>query len=118
MTSESERDARRIDDLLDMLRDIREHLRIGWEAFSRDRDTQKVVAYDLMILGEAAGKLSKRTQEANPGIPWDDMVDYRNELLHEYQHLDLEGTWNLVTQKLPALERRLRRARVAPPGPG
>lgn len=117
MTTESDRDARRIDDMLDVLRDIREHLRIGWEAFSRDRDTQKIVAYDLMILGEAAGRLSRRTQKANPGIPWDDIVEYRNDLIHEYQRIDLEGTWDFVTQKLPALERRLRRARVAPTRP-
>ena len=114
MSGAIERDRRRIDDMLEMLRDIREHLRIGWEAFSRDRDTQKVVAYDLMILGEAAGKTSKRTQKANPRVPWDDIVDYRNALIHEYQSLELAGTWDFTVHRLPELERRLRRARLPP----
>ncbi len=116
MSAAVERDRRRIDDMLEMLRDIREHLRIGWEAFSRDRDTQKVVAYDLLILGEAASKTSRRTQKANPRVPWDDIVDYRNALIHEYQRLDLEGTWDFAVHRLPELERRLRRARVPPGG--
>ena len=30
MSGAIERDRRRIDDMLEMLRDIREHLRIGW----------------------------------------------------------------------------------------
>ena len=112
LTSEEERDQRRLDDMLDMLRDIREHLRAGKEAFFGNRDTQKIVAYDLLILGEAANKVSKRTQKANPQVPWRAIVEYRNDLIHEYQSLDLEETWEFVVRTLPSLERRLRRARV------
>lgn len=112
MSEEQGRDERRVDDMLDMLRDIREHLRLGREVFFRDKDMQKVVAYDLLILGEAANKVSKRTQKANPGIPWTDLVEYRTDLIHEYQTLDLEGTWEFSQRTLPALERRLRRVRV------
>ena len=112
MTEEVERDQRHLDDMLDMLRDVREHLRAGKDAFLSNRDIQKIVAYDLLILGEVANKVSQRTQKANPLIPWTRIVEYRNTLVHEYQSLDLEGTWESVVRDLPALERRLRRARV------
>lgn len=110
-------DSRRIDDMLEMLADIRRMLRMGRDVFSRDTTVQKAAAYDLMILGEAASKVSKRTQRANPAVPWSLLVNSRNELIHEYGQLDLEATWQFVQARLPRLEHRLRRVRVALPEP-
>jgi uncharacterized protein with HEPN domain len=98
--------------MLDMLRDIREHLRAGWAMFSRDRDLQKVVAYDLMILGEAASRVSKRTQRLNPRVPWTQLANYRNELIHDYGSLDLKDTWEFAQRELRGVERRLARVRI------
>ena len=107
-------DARRVADMVEMLDDIRDRMRPGWDAFSGDVTQQKVVAYDLMVLGEAASKVSRRTQSANPKVPWTVIVEYRNELIHEYGSLDLKATWEFVTHRLPGLERDLRRVRVVP----
>lgn len=112
MTGAADADQGRIDDMLDMLRDIREHLRSGWELFQRDRDAQKVVAYDLMIIGEAATKVSKRTQSANPTVPWSKLASYRNSLIHGYGSLDLRDTWEFVQHELRGLERQLARVRI------
>ena len=112
MTTEG--DARRVADMVEMLADIRDRMRAGWIAFSGDATQQKAVAYDLMVLGEAASKVSRRTQAANPKVPWTTVVEYRNELIHEYGHLDLKATWEFVIQKLPGLERDLRRVRAIP----
>lgn len=57
MTTPAE-DARRLSDILDHLRSIRTEVRVGREAFSEDRRAQKIVAYDLMIVGEVASKVS------------------------------------------------------------
>jgi uncharacterized protein with HEPN domain len=108
-------DAGRLDDMLEMLEDIRRQMRIGWEGFSRDPNVQKVIAYDLMILGEAASKVSRATQRANPKVPWSEMVNLRNELIHEYGRLDLKSTWQYVQHRLARLEQRVRRARAARP---
>jgi len=106
-------DQGRLDDILDKLRDIREHLRVDRGVFERDRDLQKIVAYDLMIIGEAASKVSKRTQKANPKVPWTELVEYRNDLIHEYGSLDLKDTWEFVQRDLREVERRLARVRIA-----
>jgi uncharacterized protein with HEPN domain len=116
MTPETTADQRRIDDMLDMLRDVREQLRIGRDAFTRDRNAQKVVAYDLMILGEAAGKVSQRTKKRNPLVPWTELSEYRKELIHKYGNLALEETWEFAQRDLRSVERRLSRVRVVPPG--
>lgn len=114
MTRSLVSDQGRVDDMLDMLRDIREHLRIGWSVFSRDRDLQKVVAYDLIIMGEAATKVSKQTQRSNPSVPWTHLATYRNELIHEYGGLDLKDTWEFVQKELRGIERKLARVRINP----
>ena len=114
MSVRSRGDAQRIADILEHLGSIRGEMRIGKEAFRRDPRAQKIVAYDLLIVGEAASKVRRATQRANPGIPWSELVGYRNLLIHEYGDLDLEETWVFVRDALPNLERRLRRARVAP----
>ena len=105
-------DQGQVDDMLDMLRDIREHLRVGWEIFARDRDLQKVVAYDLMIIGEASSRVPKRTQRRNPSVPWSHLANFRNELLHEYGGLNLKDTWDFVQTELRGLERKLARVRI------
>lgn len=106
------RDRRRIDDIIQHVTSIRAELRVGREEFQADDRAQKVVAYDLMIVGEAAGKISKRTQGANPKVPWRDLVEYRNDLIHDYQTLDVDATWIFVRDVLPGLERRLRSAKI------
>ncbi|MCI4324189.1 MAG: DUF86 domain-containing protein [Thermoplasmata archaeon] len=116
MTDPTTADQRRIDDMLDMLRDIREQLRVGREVFVRDRNLQKVVAYDLMILGEAASKVSQRTQKRNPKVPWTELATYRNELIHEYGSLALEETWEFAQRELRQIEKGLGKVRVMPPG--
>jgi len=107
-----DRDARRISDIIEHLESIASELKIGRDAFKADRRVQKIVAYDLAIIGEAASKVSKRTQQANLQIPWTDLVEYRNDLLHEYQTLALDQAWVFARDVLPGLERRLRRIRV------
>lgn len=113
MTPSIEKDQRRVDDMLDKLRDIREHLRIGWEVFSRDKDLQKVVAYDLMIVGEAASRVSRSTQRRNPKVPWSRLAEYRNQLIHEYGGLDLKEAWAFAQDELRNLERHLSRVRLS-----
>ena len=112
MTPGPGEDQGRIDDILDLLRDIREHLKVGWEVFSRDRDLQKVVAYDLVIMGEAVTKVSKQTQKRNPRIPWTALAEYRNALIHEDTGLSLADTWEFVQKELRGVERKLSRVRV------
>lgn len=44
----------------------------------------------LEILGEAASRVSAETREANPQIPWREVVSTRNRLIHAYFDIDLD----------------------------
>jgi uncharacterized protein with HEPN domain len=112
VSAPSRGDAQRIADILEHLESIRAELRAGKDAFFGDERAQKIVAYDLTVIGEAASKVSRATQAAYPRIPWTDLVEYRNDLIHEYAALGLRETWNFARDELPGIERRLKSARV------
>ena len=62
-------DLQRIADMLEHLESIRAETRVGKDAFRADSRAQKVVAYDLLTIGEAGAKVSRSTQRANPSVP-------------------------------------------------
>ena len=43
---------------------------------------QHLFVRNLEILGEAASRVSAQVREAHPEIPWRDMADMRNRLIH------------------------------------
>ncbi len=57
----------------------------------------------LEIIGEAARRVSRDTQDAHPEIPWDQMIGMRNRLIHEYFRVNLVTVWETVQDDLPPL---------------
>lgn len=74
-----------------------------WEEFARSELHQSAVMRPLEIIGEAAGRVSKQTQVAQPEIPWEQMIGMRNRLIHEYFRVDLRTVWETVQDDLPPL---------------
>lgn len=73
------------------------------EDFKRDRLRYSAVIREFEIIGEAVGKLSPELKASAPHVPWQDIKDFRNLLIHEYFGVDLEIIWNTVQDDLPAL---------------
>jgi uncharacterized protein with HEPN domain len=57
----------------------------------------------LEIVGEAAARLSPKTRDAHPEIPWPDIIGLRNRLIHGYDIVDFDILWDIVHDDLPAL---------------
>ena len=62
---------------------------------------------DIEIIGEAAGKVSLETRKQCGEIPWLDIIDMRNHLIHAYFDVDLNIVWDTVTKDLPPLIKEL-----------
>lgn len=62
------------------------------------------VMYKLIIIGEAVRQLSPELQEANPHVPWAQVVAFRNRATHAYMSTD----WSMVYEiaSVQALELR------------
>jgi uncharacterized protein with HEPN domain len=71
--------------------------------FSEDAKTQSAVLHQVMVLGEAANRLSETFREEHTEIPWRLMIGMRNRLIHGYDDVDLDEVWNTATRDVPAL---------------
>ena len=71
--------------------------------FCDDRKTYSAVIREFEIIGEAVGKLPQDLKEQYPTVPWQDIKDFRNVLIHEYFGIDLELVWQVIFEELPIL---------------
>lgn len=78
------------------------------DGFLKDAKTQAAVIHEILILGEATKRLSEDVTNAHPSIPWRRMAGMRDKLIHEYDRVDLNLVWEVVTSELPRLVERLR----------
>jgi uncharacterized protein with HEPN domain len=58
---------------------------------------------NLEILGEAASRISQEMRQTHPEIPWRDMADMCNRLVHAYFDIDINVVWRTVQEALPSL---------------
>lgn len=68
-----------------------------------NRQLTLALVKDIEIIGEAASKVSQETKTNYPAIPWLDIINMRNRLIHAYFEIDLEIVWDTVTKDLPPL---------------
>jgi uncharacterized protein with HEPN domain len=68
-----------------------------------DRPLQHLLVGDIMILGEAAPRVSTSLRDSHPEIPRRDMIDTRNRLIHAYFRINLALVWKTVSDDLPRL---------------
>ncbi len=69
----------------------------------KDRKLVLSIVHLVEIIGEAAGKVSKKFQDAHPEIPWPVIIGMRNRLIHAYFDVDLDRVWDTVRDDLPPL---------------
>lgn len=68
-----------------------------------DRRTQAAVLYEIIVMGEAANRLSDDFRASHANIPWKDIIGMRNILAHQYDKVDADEVWNVVHRELPGL---------------
>ena len=59
-------------------------------AFLDDELTQSAVLHQILVLGEAAKRLSSEFRAGHPDVPWSDMAGMRDRLIHAYEAVDLD----------------------------
>ena len=65
------------------------------------------VVRGLEIIGEAASKVSQAYRNDHPELPWRDMIDMRNKVIHEYLSVEYSVVWKTATEDLPLLKRQI-----------
>jgi len=94
----------RVEDILEAIERV-----LSWtegsslDEFEEDDRTIQAVAYNLLIIGEAASAIPESVQRRYPEIPWAKMRGMRNLLAHEYHDVDPAIVWQTVQSNLPQL---------------
>lgn len=81
---------------------------VSFEQFIRNDEKQAAVFGALIILGEAANRVSTAGQMQHCDIPWRQIIATRNRIVHGYDDVDWQIIWDIATVELPLLLRQLR----------
>jgi uncharacterized protein with HEPN domain len=76
---------------------------VTYDIFCRERMRISAVVREFEIIGEAVGKLPETIKANYPDVPWREVKDFRNMLIHEYFGVDLQIIWNTIQMDLPLL---------------
>ena len=63
---------------------------LTFDAFTRDQTLRRAFVRSLEIIGEASRKVGADFRAAHPAIPWREMNDLRNVLIHQYEGADTD----------------------------
>ena len=82
---------------------------MDYKAFEADRKTQHAVIHNLEVIGEAARSMPDEVKDNAAEIEWYKIIALRNILIHEYFGVNLKIVWDVVQNKLDALESTCRK---------
>ena len=92
----------RIADIIEAINNVLDYTDgMSFDEFVRDQKTVDAVIRNFIIIGEAASRLPDVFIEKYPNIPWRNMRDMRNILVHEYFGVDNRMVWKTVKKNLP-----------------
>jgi uncharacterized protein with HEPN domain len=87
----------------------------NFEEFLADEVRLRALERLFEIVGEAAGRVSATTRQAQPRIPWTSVIGMRNVVSHEYDRLDYRKMWDTASRDVPQLVELLRPLIPPPP---
>jgi uncharacterized protein with HEPN domain len=98
----------RIEDILNSIEKIEEYTKnMTLAEFTKNQLIIDAVVRNFEILGEASKHIPLSVQKSYPHIPWKQMVEMRNFLIHEYTGVDISTVWQTARNHLPTLKKQL-----------
>lgn len=80
---------------------------LDFDQFAKDEWTTDAVLRNFTVIGEAARLIPEEIRIKFTEIPWRDMADMRNLIVHEYFGVDLQTVWRTIKVDLPSLIEKL-----------
>jgi len=75
--------------------------------FYADQLTFDAVLMNFVVIGECVVRLSDDLKSKNSEIPWIQIKDFRNIVVHDYFGVDAEEVWQIIKQHIPVLQIKL-----------
>ena len=101
------KDTQRLQDILNAIMAIEAYAVDSFDQFQTDSKTQDAILYNLIIIGEAANRVSEAFQEKHYTIPWSAMIGTRNVIVHGYDQVKLQIVWEILQRDLDNLKNQI-----------
>jgi uncharacterized protein with HEPN domain len=99
-----DRDLALLWDMREAARDISEFIKgLEYIHFASNKMLRYAVERQILVLGEAAKRVSDHFKQAHPEIPWSGIIGQRNVLAHEYGEILVERIWLVAKDRIPEL---------------
>ncbi len=76
---------------------------VAQDEFVRDSMRYNATIRMISVIGDAITNLEKGFKEKYPQVPWQQIKDMRNILIHEYWQTDLDQVYLSATKEVPEL---------------
>jgi|SRR5580698_8553973 uncharacterized protein with HEPN domain len=90
-----------LDECRYLLKEARDN---SFDNFISDARLTRAICRSLEIIGEASGKLHPELKMRYPLVPWREMSDIRNKIIHNYFGVDYEIVWDTVENNISDLK--------------
>ena len=80
---------------------------LDYNCFSKQQLIIDACVLNISQLGELTRHLDKEYKEAHPDLPWYNIYNLRNRIVHDYEGIRLDVVWQVITCHLPVLCEKL-----------
>lgn len=79
-----------------------------FEQFENNEWDQAAVLRYLEVVGEAANKIDVNVRQTHSQLPWRELIDLRNVIIHDYMNVDSSLIWKISTVDVPSLNMQIK----------
>ena len=82
---------------------------LDYSQFIEDEDLIRAFIRSLEIIGEVVKNIPNDVKDKNKSIPWKQIANMRNKLIHEYFGVDYEIVWDTIKNDIPVLREKIKK---------
>lgn len=97
-----------LDHIFESIKLLEEYVKgLKYDDFIENYEKQDSVIRRLEIIGEAIRNLPEEFLDKYPDIPWRDIMDFRNVLIHQYFDVNIERVWKTIEKDIPEFKKKI-----------